>query len=536
MDDVTFSKKDLDQMRALRITQEQIISQLEAFRRASPYLHLKRPCTVGDGIHAIPEEELPPLIELHRRAADQGRCMKFVPASGAATRMFELPLWFSTHEPHMGRDEIARRAGAGEGRFKDLLAFIENIDRFAFFDALKEAMANAGLDIHALLKGGGLEEILEYLLTPRGLNYTNLPKGMLEFHWYPDGSRTAFEEHLVESAEYVRNAEGVCRAHFTVSPEHREGFERLLERVRPLYEPRYQFQFQVNFSIQNQSTDTIAVNLENHPFRLEDGSLHFRPGGHGALIDNLNDLNGDIIFIKNIDNIVPDRLKGTTFTWKKALAGYLVKIQERTFSYVERLAEGIDEEQFLHEAFDFAKTELFLPIPEALRRSSTREKREFLFSMLNRPLRVCGQVPSRGEPGGGPFWVEEKDGTLSMQIVERAQVDPDSAEQGEIWGSATHFNPVDIVCGVRDYRGNPFNLRQYVDPEAIVITRKSKDGRELKALELPGLWNGAMARWITIFLEVPLITFNPVKTINDLLRKEHQPQRKQKQKGSGLHS
>jgi len=523
MDDVAFSKKDLDQMRALGITQEQVISQLQAFRRASPYLRLSRPCIIGDGIRAIPEEELPSLIELHRQAADQGRCMKFVPASGAATRMFELPLWFSTHELHTGRDEIARRAEAGEGRFKDLLACIEGMDRFAFFEALKEAMANAGLDIQDLLEGGEFGVILEYLLTPRGLNYANLPKGMLEFHQYPDGSRTAFEEHLVEAAEYVRNAKGVCRAHFSVSPEHREGFERLLERARPLCEPRYHVQFQVDFSVQKQSTDTIAVDLENHPFRLEDGSLHFRPGGHGALIDNLDDLNGDIIFIKNIDNIVPDRLKGTTFTWKKALAGYLVKIQERIFSYVEGLAEGIDQGQFLREALDFAKAELFLPIPHALTRETTKEKREFLLSVLNRPLRVCGQVPSRGEPGGGPFWVEGKDGTLSMQIVERAQVDPDSAEQGEIWGSATHFNPVDIVCGVRDYTGNPFDLRHYVDPDAIVVTRKSKDGRELKALELPGLWNGAMARWITLFVEVPLITFNPVKTINDLLRKEHQP-------------
>ena len=523
MDSFTFSKKDLDQMRVLGITKEQVISQLAAFQRTSPYLRLKRPCTIGDGIHALPEVEFPALAELHREAANQGRCLKFVPASGAATRMFELPLWLYTHEPPMERNEIARRAEAGEGKFKDLLTLIDSIDRFAFFDALRQVMAEAGLDIHGLMEGGRFEEICEYLLTPPGLNYANLPKGMLKFHRYPDGSRTAFEEHLVEAAEYDRDARGICRLHFTISPEHREGFETLLEKVRTLYEAKYNVRFQADFSIQRESTDTIAVDLENRPFRLTDGNLHFRPAGHGALIENLNDLKGDIIFIKNIDNVVPDRLKPPTFTWKKALAGYLLKIQKRIFSYVEKLTGGIDDEQFFHEAVDFARIELFLPIPEDLRLGSTGERREFLLDRLNRPLRVCGQVPSRGEPGGGPFWVEGKDGALSMQIVERAQVDPDSVEQQEIWRSATHFNPVDVVCGVRDYRGNPFDLRHYVDPDAIVITKKSRDGRELKALELPGLWNGAMADWNTIFVEVPLITFNPVKTINDLLRNEHQP-------------
>ncbi len=510
-------------MRILGITEEQVLSQIEAFKRPAPYLRLQRPCTIGDGIHVITGEELTALTEHHREAANKGRCLKFVPASGAATRMFELPLWFSTHEPRMEGNEILMRAREGEEKCKDLLAFIDNIDRFAFFDALKEAMANVGFDINVLIERGRFVEIFEYLLTPRGLNYANLPKGMLKFHRYPDKSRTAFEEHLVEAAEYVRDDRGICRLHFTISPEHREGFEVLLEKVRPLYGAKYHAEFQVDFSIQRESTNTIAVDLQNRPFRLGDGSLHLRPAGHGALIDNLNDLKGDFIFIKNIDNVVPDRLKGVTFIWKKALAGYLLKIQKRIFSYVEKLDGGIHEEQFFREAFDFARTELSVQIPEGLRLASTGEKREFLLSRLNRPLRVCGQVRSQGEPGGGPFWVEGQDGTLSMQIVERAQVNPDSAEQQGIWGSATHFNPVDVVCGIRDYRGNPFDLRQYVDNNAIVITKKSKDGHQLKALELPGLWNGAMAHWNTIFVEVPLITFNPVKTINDLLRNEHQP-------------
>lgn len=524
MDCFKFSKRDRHQMKALGITERGIISQLDAFKRPPPYLRLKRPCTISDGIHAIPEEDLPSLIEHHKAAADQGRCHKFVPASGAASRMFELPLWLYTHEPRMRRNEIARGAEAKEQRFQDLLVFIDNINRFAFFDDLKEVMAKAGLDIHLLLEGEGFGEIFRYLLTPHGLDYANLSKGLLKFHRYPDENRTSFEEHLVEAAEYVRDSKGMCRLHFTVSPEHRECFERLLEEVRPLYEAKYRVRFRVDFSTQRESTNTIAVDMEDRPFRLADGSIHFRPAGHGALIENLNNLKGDIIFIKNIDNIVPDRLKVTTFAWKKALAGYLLKVQKRVFSYVEKLAEGIDEDRLFNEALDFIRTELFLLIPEGLRRESPGQKRQFLLSALNRPLRVCGQVPSRGEPGGGPFWVEGKDGTLSMQIVERAQVDPDSAEQQEMWRSATHFNPVDIVCGVRNYRGNPFDLRKYVDPDAIIITKKSQEGRELKALELPGLWNGAMAQWITIFVEVPLITFNPVKTINDLLRDEHQPE------------
>jgi hypothetical protein len=517
-----FSGEDLKQIRSLGITKEQVISQLESFQKPEPYLRLNRPCTIGDGIRTIKEEELPPLLEHQREATDQGRCLKFVPASGAATRMFEFLLWYYTHEPRIDRDEIVSRTEAGERKCKDLLEFMARIDRFAFFDTLKEVMANAALDIHALMKGGRFKQVLNYFLTSRGLNYAHLPKGLLEFHRYPDGSRTAFEEHLVEAAEYVRNARGICRLHLTVSPEHREGFEELLDRVRPLYEAEYNVQFLVDFSIQKQSTNTIAVDQENRPFRLEDGKLVFRPSGHGALIENLNDLEGDVIFIKNIDNVVPDKLKGPTFTWKKALAGYLVKLQKRIFSYVEKLAAGMEEDQFLNEALEFATAGLCLSIPEGQRLESPGKKREFLLSALNRPLRVCGIVESQGEPGGGPSWVEGRNGSLSLQIVEEAQVDPDAVEQQEIWGSATHFNPVDIVAGVRDYRGNPFDLGQYVDPNAIIITRKSKDGRELKALELPGLWNGAMAHWNNIFVEVPLTTSNPVKTINDLLRPEHQ--------------
>jgi len=519
----TFSEEDLKQIRSLGITEEQVTSQLEAFKRPEPYVRLNRPATLDDGIRTIPEEGLPALCEYHREAAHQGRCLKFVPASGAATRMFAFLLRHHTHEPALNRDDIAERAEKGEGEYEDLLTFIRGIERFAFFDTLEHAMTTAGLDIRSLMRGRKIREILDYLLTPRGLDYASLPKGLLLFHRYPEGNRTAFEEHLVEAAEYARDARGVCRLHFTVSPEHQDGFMTLLEKMGPMYEARYGVRFQVDFSAQKESTNTIAVDPDNYPLRLEDGRLLFRPSGHGALIENLNDLRGDVVFIKNIDNVVPDRLKESTYLWKRALAGYLVKVQQRISSYMEELAEGSDEGPFLHEAFEFARDEISLSIPEDFRSKSTREKREFLLSALNRPLRVCGVVKNQGEPGGGPFWVEGRNGSLSLQIIEGAQVDPDSARQQEIWMAATHFNPVDIVCAVRDYKGKSFDLSKYVDPHAIIITRKSQEGRELKALELPGLWNGAMADWNSIFVEVPLITFNPVKTINDLLRPEHQP-------------
>ena len=326
----------------------------------------------------------------------------------------------------------------------------------------------------------------------------------------------------MEAADYLKDEKGTCCLHFTVSPEHKQSFEALLESTKSRYEEGYGVRFHVDFSVQEKSTDTIAVDLENKPFRLNDGTLLFRPGGHGALIENLNDLKGDIIFIKNIDNVVPDRLKGHTFLWKKVIGGLLIQIQQKIFTYLERLSEGPVDEALLGEAFEFAQNDLCITPPRNQELTSDQAKQDFLLRMFYRPLRVCGMVRNVGEPGGGPFWVEAEDGSLSLQIVESAQVDPRSEQQQSILRSSTHFNPVDIVCGVRDWQGNPFDLRRFVDPDAVFISNKSKDGRDLKALELPGLWNGAMSYWNTIFVEVPLITFNPVKTIIDLLRKEHQ--------------
>nr|HID57987.1 DUF4301 family protein [Desulfobacterales bacterium] len=513
--------EDLDQIRALGITEEHVMSQIELFKKGGSYLTLVRPCTIGDGIQRIPESEFERLIGHHQEAADTGRLMKFVPASGAASRMFKVLLWFKNSDQEIDRNHIAAKADEGDTKFKDILSFMDGIKDFAFFDDLKSVMARDGLDTDRLVDEGRFTEILEYLLTSKGLNYASLPKGLIRFHRYPNGNRTAFEEHLVEAANYVKDRRGMCRLHFTVRPEHLKEFKRLLEKVGPRYEKEYNVRFQVDFSLQKRSTDTIAVDLEDKPFRLEDGTLLFRPGGHGALIENLNDLKGDVLYIKNIDNVVPDRLKDPTFLWKRILGGYLLELQKRIFGYLERITgEGAGKE-LIEESLSFAKKNLHIEPPEGQKLESEKEKLDFLLSRLNRPLRVCGMVKNVGEPGGGPFWVMGEDGALSLQIVESAQVDPESEEQQSILSSATHFNPVDIVCGVRDYRGNHFDLRRYVDTDAVFISRKTKDGRDLKALELPGLWNGAMADWITVFVEVPIITFNPVKTINDLLRDEH---------------
>jgi|Deesub1362B_J571_1020462.scaffolds.fasta_scaffold04591_1 hypothetical protein len=522
MESELFTRADREQLDRLGIPLEEVLRQLEAFRGPKPFLHLERPCTVGDGIRVLSEEEKDSLEEAFSQAAREGRCLKFVPASGAATRMFKVLMKFLHEDPPPAPDEIVQRARDGEEEAALLIRFLENLDQFAFFPDLVSSMQREGMDPLQLARSLSYGKILEHLLTDRGLNYGSLPKGLLKFHSYPEGARTPFEEHLMEAAAYVRDAQGLCRLHFTVSPEHLSSFQALLERVRPDYEERLLVRFQVEFSIQHSSTNTLAVDLQNRPFRLDDGSLLFRPAGHGALLENLNGLQGDIVFIKNIDNVVPDPLKEATFRWKRILGGLLVTLQERIHRILRALHEDKAGEELLREASRLAEDELSRQVPEIP--SDSSRWISHLRDALNRPLRVCGVVRNVGEPGGGPFWVRDKDGQLSLQIVESAQVDHQDPGQEAVWRAATHFNPVDVVCGLRDFRGRPFDLRRYRDPGAVIITRKSKDGRDLKALELPGLWNGAMAHWNTVFVEVPPETFNPVKTVFDLLRPEHRPQ------------
>ena len=506
MSEDLFTEADLRQMAELGITPEEAARQVELFRNPPAPTRVLRPCTQGDGIRVIFESDQERLLGYWEEAARQGRIGKMVPASGAASRMFKSLL----EDLHESPAEPSA----------DVRTFIDNLSRFAFFDDLPEAARQAARE------GENRRAVLEHLLTAQGLGYADLPKGLLKFHRDAGGEvRTPFEEHLVEAAEIVRDAEGRCRLHFTVSPDHEPEFRRLLAEVGPRYESRYGVRFDVTFSQQSRSTDTVAVDLENRPFRLEDGTLLFRPGGHGALIENLHGLavqGWDVVLLKNIDNVVPDSRKETGLLWKKLLAGALLALQTRMFGYLERLEDGPSvTPELLEEVEKFMTDALVRPVPAEMSLKA-EDLRQYFLRILDRPLRVCGVVRNQGEPGGGPFWVETLDGDVSLQIVEASQLDPRDGDQQRILRESTHFNPVDLACALRDRHGCPYDLQRYIDPATVFISRKSHEGRPLKALERPGLWNGAMAGWNTVFLEVPDTTFAPVKTVLDLLRPEHQ--------------
>ena len=408
--------------------------------------------------------------------------------------------------------------------YKQVRIFFDNIQKFAFFNDLKKALSAKNEDPAYLISDRKYDIILDALLDSQSLNYGNIPKGLLKFHLYNGKSRTAVEEHLVEGALYSKNGDGSVRIHFTTSPEHMSLFKKLIENVRKSYEAEYHVKYDISYSVQKPSTDTIAVDMNNRPFRTADGELFFRPGGHGALIENLNELDADIVFIKNIDNVLPDRIKKKTRTYKKVLAGMLLEYQLRIFEYIKILSSSSDPgESKLEEIKQFITQQLcFLPGRKMLDSGRNNIIKSFL-KILNRPIRVCGMVKNMGEPGGGPFWVKNPNGNISLQIVEIAQINKKDIEQSAIINSSTHFNPVDIVCGFKDHNGKKFDLLKHIDPETGIISKKSKEGKPLKALELPGLWNGAMSDWNTVFVEVPVSTFNPVKTVNDLLKPEHQP-------------
>lgn len=502
----SFSERDRQQIETHGLTLEQVAEQLELFKKGTFYYSLSRPCTMGDGIAAVAEEEKPDLIAGFERERLKGRMIKLVPASGAASRMFRD--WHLALEEGFTADVDKK--------------IIEDIDRYAFSPDLDEVAARRGESLSALLAGGDLGTILDLILNPGGLNYSNLPKALLKFHRYPDRSRTSLEEHLVEAVHYARNGRGIAPVHFTVSEEHKTLIEDFIHTVRTEYEREYRVRFDIGISTQMNSTDTIAVDRDDRIFRDASGLPVFRPGGHGALLENLAALKGDIVLIKNIDNVVPDYLKAETVSYKKILGGLLLKVQSRIFAYLERLERGEADPALIAEIVRFC-AEIGVALPPEFEAVNPPAQIRILFEKLNRPIRVCGVVRNEGEPGGGPFWIDEDDGTQSLQIIESAQVDFRSEAQRKIWESATHFNPVDLACGVRDFRGDPFDLGRFIDRRACFISEKSQNGRALKALEWPGLWNGGMAFWITLFLEVPIETFNPVKTVEDLLRPQHQP-------------
>lgn len=506
MPEKLLTEKDLKTIGEEGLTAEGVSSQIEILHGETLPLRLARACSIGDGIVTVPETEREALVAEHNRAAAQGRTTKFVPASGAASRMFRG--WFEWYETE-GFNKTPHAGVLGK-----------QIPRFAFYDDLSRAVSRDGCDIRDLLRED-TRGILGYILTPKGLNYAHLPKALLKFHAYPDHSRTSLEEHLVEAALYVQDDRHICRVHITLSEEHRRDVEDHLAGIRGRYEAGHDVQFEITLSVQSPSTNTIALDEAGRPFRDEAGRIVFRPGGHGALLENLNATGGDIVFVKNIDNVVPDRLKPETVLYKKILGGYLLKLQEEVFHRLRILGGNAPGEKELSGIAAFCRERLSRTVPPAFDTFHAEQKIALLFDIMNRPLRVCGMVKNEGEPGGGPFWVAEQDGTRSLQIVEKAQVDMESKRQRAIWESSTYFNPVDLVCGIRDHRGEKFDLKRYVDANTWTISHKSSGGHPLKALELPGLWNGSMAGWNTVFVAVPLATFNPVKTVEDLLRDEH---------------
>lgn len=518
-------KNELADDEELAIPIDTILKQIEIFEKGVPFLKLARPCTINDGIKIISESEKKNFIRIFNGVLDRGRVLKFVPASGAGSRMFKKQLAALSKNKDLSLLKLTESSNQGNKNSEATLEFIKNIERFAFYDELKKILLNKGRDLDDLIKKGKIAEIITFVTDESGLNYSNLPKGCFLFHYYPEGSRTAFEEHLVEAMNYSVDKEKLVRAHFTISPEHEEDIKKLFVSLFEKYS-KSGWKFSVNFSFQSPSTDTISVTSENKPFRDEEGNMVFRPGGHGALLKNLNDLKSDIILIKNIDNVVPDHLKDKTYEYKKLLGGYLVSLQEKIFGHLHQLNEDNSSENIIDEVINFIENEFGKVFTADFNSKNLSEKKNYLINILNRPLRVCGMVKNEGHTGGGPFWVEDENGNLTKQVVEGAQVDLSNENQLKIFNEATHFSPVDFACGVKDYQGNNFDLNKFSNPETGLITKKSKNGKELKALELPGLWNGGMYYWLTVFVEVPIITFNPVKEINDLLKPEHQPSHK----------
>lgn len=510
---IQLTDSDRQQMAAWGLTEESVEKQIENFRQGFPKTELIDAATVENGgILRLSDEQIIQYESFYRKASQGKKILKFVPASGAATRMFKDLYTFTA--TYFGIDYKI------EKEHPTVKEFIEHIRTFAFFDDLEDCMRHAKADFGDYMDRGDFATIINFLLKEQYMGYGSLPKGLLKFHRYGHLQRTPLEEHIVEGAEYARMDDDTVHIHFTVSPEHRALFRRKIAEVKRYYEEAFHIKLRISFSEQKHYTDIIAVDEQNNPVRDEEGRLVFRPGGHGALIENLNEQRADIIFVKNIDNVVPDWMKHTTIIYKKVLAGLLLNLQQQTFAHLRQLDKGVTLQQ-LEEIEQFAQQQLHIGMPEGYAEADFSDKAKMLHQLLDRPMRICGMVKNQGEPGGGPFFTRNTQGVKSLQIVETAQINRKDPAQEALLAGATHFNPVDLVCATKNYRGRYFDLRKYVDPSTGFISKKSKGATTLKSQELPGLWNGAMAHWTTLFVEVPLATFNPVKTVNDLLRKEH---------------
>ncbi|MEM6768205.1 MAG: DUF4301 family protein [Bacteroidota bacterium] len=511
-----FVDRDLAERQIPRDTLEIAQGQIEALHNGGSYLEIVRSATVKDGIVRLTEEQATYYQQLFEALRAKKSILKFIPASGIGSRMFsELYSYLNELQtpPALTHTESNHRNGS-----QRVSSFLENIHEFAFAPNLEQSL---GEPLSQAIRKGRIRDILEHLLTERGLNYGQLPKGLLPFHEYQGVSRTPFEEHLIEAAQYATDADGKVHLTFTVSPTQLEKFQSLLAKVKDTYEKSFGVSYQIQFSPQKESTYRMMVSMDHEIIRDEEGKVALQAGGHGSLLENLNEVEADIIFIKNIDNVIPDPLKQANYTYKKVLAGILLELQERTFDLLREAEKHIyPEASWIEHTTHLLEQELGFRPPDDFHALAPEEKTTYLIRKLNRPIRVCGMVKDHGEPGGSPYWALQSDGSTSLQIVEHEQVDWKDEKQNLICQASTHFNPVDIVCGTNDFRGNSFNLLNFRDVQAGFISQKSINGKEVKSYELPGLWNGGMADWNTLFVEVPRITFHPVKTIFDLLNQK----------------
>ncbi len=496
---------------------ETVEFQFNILKNGIPKINLDRAAVINDGIVAISEEEAKYFSNFFDDKKSNLKLKKFVPASGAASRMFKFLNEF-LNEFKVGDESI--NAYINRKKDKNLPLFLVAKEKLPFYNEVLDLIKSISPRYDALDKDSKDYEFIKTMLSSKYFDFSNKPKGILPFHQYKNHTATAIEEHLNECAFYA-TSNGKSNLHFTVSEEHRKDFEAIINNVKVNVENAFKIIINVNYSYQNKSTDVIAVDSDGNPFRDENDNIIFRPGGHGALIENLNNLNADIIFIKNIDNVIQNQSEIIAL-YKKALAGLLIQHQEAIFKFLKMLNDSSISNEELMEIVNYIKSKLNIAIKDDFVKYTKESKIDHLQTILNRPIRVCGMVKNEGEPGGGPFWVTDKKGKTFLQIIESSQIDIKDDKQVKIFGSATHFNPVDLVCGTKDYKGQKFDLTQYVDANSGFVVEKNHKGKSYRAFELPGLWNGAMAKWLTIFVEVPLITFNPVKTVNDLLKPAHQ--------------
>ncbi len=532
-----FSENDLRQINLRRMDEAKLLQQLDLIRKGTQFVAVEKSCAFNDGIFPLNEVSIQRYEHLFAHAQQAGHITKFIPASGASTRMFQS-LLLLRGKSQISPQSLELEAQKGSKEAADAQLFFQNLSAFAFTPALEKVLLRDGLSLNSLLEKGGYSALLDYLFGERGLALSFLPKALIPFHKYAQEIRTSFAEHLVDAEADAADATGLCRIHFTVSPEHRKALETLAQESSKAF-TKQNIRYEISFSEQLPHTDTIAADEHFQPFRDGKGQILFRPAGHGVLLENLQNTQSDIIFLKNIDNVQPDRLKPEALKYRRAMGGLLIYLQQQIFSLLNRLealpifTDTLDETSesrtlygtLFAEIVNFAEQNLGLRLPEEKRIPASMQTGEvlknFFLHLLNRPIRVCAMIKNQGEPGGGPFWVRDGEGILRVQILEIHQIDITNPLQASIVKGSTHFNPVDIVCGLRDKNGSPFNLLDFVDNSTYCIIHKSYLGRDLLALEWPGLWNGAMGFWNTVFVELPATTFSPVKKATDLLRPEH---------------